>query len=83
MGHRTQVTLTDKQYTRLLDESRRTGLAVSALVRRAVEHSYGAPSKEDMLRGLEESFGAWKDRDFEGADYVDGLRRGMARRLAD
>lgn len=30
-----------------------------------------------------DSFGSWNDRDYDGAAYVDGLRRGMARRLAD
>ena len=83
MSHRTQITLTDDQYARLLDESRRTGLALAALVRRAIDRSYGAPDQDDVLRGIEQSFGAWKDRDFDGKTYVEGLRRGMARRLAD
>lgn len=36
-----------------------------------------------MLEALEDSFGSWTDRDCDGAGYVEGLRRGMARRLAD
>ena len=82
MSHRTQITLTDEQYARLLDESRRTGLGLAELVRRALTRSYGDAPTVDVLRALDESFGVWSDRDFDGAEYVEGLRRGMARRLA-
>ena len=82
MSHRTPVTLTDEQYALLRAEARRTGLSLAELVRRAIDQSYRAPaSAEDRLQGLERSFGAWKDRDFDGAEYVDRMRRGMARRL--
>jgi hypothetical protein len=82
MSHRTQITLTDEQYARLVDESRRTGLALAELVRRAVELSFGSTRAEDTLRALDESFAGWSDRSFDGAGYVEGLRRGMSRRLA-
>ena len=83
MSHRTQITLTDDQYTRLIAESRHTGLALAALVRRAIDRSYGAPRPDELLHALDASFGSWTDREFDGAEYVEGLRRGMARRLAD
>ena len=83
MSHRTQITLTDEQYQRLLAESRSSGLALAELVRRAIERNYATRGSGDVLRALEESFGGWPDRPFDGAGYVEGLRRGMARRLAD
>jgi hypothetical protein len=82
MSHRTQVTLTDAQYARLLEESRRSGVGLAALVRRAVDQRYGTASTDQLLRALDKSFGSWPDRAFDGQSYVEGLRRGMARRLA-
>lgn len=83
MSHRTQITLTDAQYERLRTESERTGVALAELVRRAVDRSYGSTRHDTLLEGMEDSFGCWADRDYDGSAYVDGLRRGMARRLAD
>jgi hypothetical protein len=82
MAHRTQITLSDAQYARLKHESERTGASLSELIRRALEDSYGLPSMRDARAALGVSFGAWGDRDFDGAKYVEGLRRGMARRRA-
>ena len=77
MSHRIQITLADDQYARLLDESSRTGRSLDALVRIAIDRRYALPTKEDALIALDESFGAWQDRDFDGKEYVDGLRLGM------
>ena len=82
MSHRTQITLTDTQYARLIEESRRSGVGLAELVRRAVERRYGTARADDVLRVLDESFGSWTDRAFDGQSYVEGVRRGMARRLA-
>ena len=84
MSHRAHVTLTDEQHARLCEDSRRTGLSLSELVRQAIDRSYGTASgsTEDRLETLERSFGAWKDRDFDGEEYVERLRRGMTHRLA-
>ena len=81
MTHRTQITLSDAQYDRLREEAKRTGASLSELVRRALENTYGLPKMEDARSALRDSFGAWSDRDFDGAKYVERLRRGMARRL--
>lgn len=81
MSHRTQITLTDDQYDRLLNESSRTGLSLAALVRRAIESSYGAPSSDDTLLALEKSFGSWQEREFDGKEYAARLRRGLGQRL--
>lgn len=83
MSHRTQITLTDEQYERLRTESERTGVGLAELVRRAVDRSYGTTEHATLVQALDDSFGSWTDRDYDGASYVDGLRRGMARRLAD
>ena len=82
MAHRTQITLTDAQYARLVEESERSGLALAELVRRALDECYGRTGADDLLRALDASFGTWRDRPANGADYVEDLRRGMARRLA-
>jgi hypothetical protein len=81
MGHRTQITLSDAQYARLKEESKRTGASLSELIRRALEEAYQLPRLEDAQSALGDSFGAWGNRDFDGAKYVERLRRGMARRL--
>jgi hypothetical protein len=83
MSHRTQITLTDEQYERLRVESQRSGLGLAELVRRAVDRIYGSIRPEETVHALDVSFGSWADRTDDGASYVDGLRRGMARRFAD
>lgn len=83
MSHRTQITLTDDQYARLRTESERTGVGLAELVRRAVDRCYGTTKHATLVQALDDSFGSWTDRDHDGAGYVDRLRRGMARRLAD
>lgn len=83
MSHRTQITLTDEQYERLRRESERTGLGLAELVRRALDRAYGSTHHATLVRGLDDSFGSWTGRDHDGSEYVDGLRRGMGRRLGD
>jgi len=85
MSHRTQITLTDEQYARLRAESEQTGLKVAELVRRAVDTSYRTFGREERLAAIEAGFGAWGDEahDEDGATYVERIRPGMAKRLAD
>jgi hypothetical protein len=87
MSHRTQIILEDHQYERLLAESRRSGVGMGELVRRAVDRMYGAHGSDDVLRALDDSFGGWSGRDpveaDDGASYVERLRRGLASRLAE
>ena len=82
MSHRTQITLTDAQYSRLQAESAQTGVSLAELVRRSLNAVYGSRDggwgTADILA---ESFGAWRDRQLDGEAYVNALRRGMARRL--
>ena len=83
MSHRTQITLTDEQYARLRHESSRTGLGLAELVRRALEQTFPTAEPNDALRALEQSFATWDERSFDGAAYVESLRRGLGRRLAN
>lgn len=83
MSHRTQITLTDEQYDRLREESERTGLGLAELVRRALDGRYGSTTVAERRAALDASFGAWGERGLDGAAYVEPLRRGMARRVAE
>lgn len=81
MSHRTQITLTDEQYELLRSESRRRGVGLAELVRRAINRTYGSADRDDQLAALEDSFGAWGAGD-DGAAFVEQLRRGMSHRLS-
>lgn len=76
MSHRTQITLTDEQYSRLRKRSRETGSSISELIRRAVDERYGPDelTLEEKLQILHSTAGAWKDRDFDGQEYVEAIR---------
>lgn len=77
MMMRTQISLNPED-RRLLDaESARTGQSISALIRNAVELAYGTQrSSVDDIDLLRQGFGAWQDRDIDGAAWVEGLRSG-------
>jgi len=79
---RTQISLTDDERRLLDQEARRTGRSMSALIRDAVTKVYG-PKRDvgDDLRAIDEAAGAWREREADGAAYVDELRSG--RRLDD
>lgn len=83
MSHRTQITLTDAQYERLRRESARSGVGLAELVRRAIERSYGTADRHELQEALDGSFGVWAGQEQDGAAFVEDLRRGMSRRLAD
>ncbi len=80
---RTQITLTDAQYARLRDESTRSGLSLAELIRRALDERYDAPSETERRRMLDAAFGGWAAQREDGAEYVERLRSGSARRLRD
>jgi Arc/MetJ-type ribon-helix-helix transcriptional regulator len=80
---RTQIYLSDSELD-LLDQARAaSGASRSELIRRAVQRVYGkATSSEERRRVLRETAGAWSDRSFTGADYVDAIRGDLNERLA-
>lgn len=81
MSKRVRVTLTDQQFTRLQREARATGIDISELIRRAIASTYGGTASDDAEAILNASFGAWRDRDLDGAEYVERIRRGLGARL--
>ena len=74
---RTQISL-DAEDRRLLDaEAARTGRSISALIRHAVEATYGVRrTSADDIALLREGFGAWHDREVDGATWVEQRRSG-------
>jgi len=50
------------------------------LIRHAVER-YGGLSNTERLKHFDRAFGAWADRQENGAKYVDRIRSGTTRRL--
>ena len=78
---RTQIMLTEAQHARLRDEAARSGHSLGELIRRAVDERYGVLSDAERLRLFDGAFGAWADRQESGAEYVERIRSGTARRL--
>lgn len=83
MSHRTQITLEDAQYERLLAESRATGVGLAELIRRAVDRTYGQADADAFARALEESFGARGQDDLDGERFVDSIRGARSDRFAE
>jgi hypothetical protein len=81
---RTQISLTAED-RRLLDaEAARTGRSISALIRAAVEASYGAErSSAADLTLMRQGFGAWQGRGIDGAAWVDQRRSGARLQQGD
>lgn len=74
---RTQISLTSEERRALDAVAARTGRSISALIRAAVETVYGTQrSSDDDLVAMRRAFGSWKERDVDGAAWVDQLRSG-------
>ena len=77
MMMRTQISLTREERRALDAAAARTGKSIAALIRDAVETVYGSErSADDDLAQMRRAFGSWKDREVDGADWVDQLRSG-------
>ncbi len=74
---RTQISLTTEERRVLDAEAARTGKSMSALIREAIERSYGPTrSSSDDLDLMRQSFGTWGEREFDGARLVERMRPG-------
>lgn len=73
---RTQISLTDEDRKLLDDEAARTGRSISALIRDAVGAVYRRRDPDRELRAIDDAFGAWRDRDLDGAAFVETVRSG-------
>jgi hypothetical protein len=62
VARRTQITLTDRQHALLSVESKRSGLSMAELVRRAIDRTF-RPHRRPTLLGFEVNFGVWKRPD--------------------
>lgn len=79
---RTQITLGDEEIELLDRAAEESGASRSELIRRAVRSTYGSGSKHERVAALRRSGGAWRERDFTGAEYVDAIRGDLNERLA-
>ncbi|MBW3606447.1 MAG: ribbon-helix-helix domain-containing protein [Actinobacteria bacterium] len=78
---RTQVYLSEEDVEALDRAVAQTGASRSELIRRAIRRQYTTQSAEERIESLERSFGAWRDRDDSGAEYVDAIRGDLNDRL--
>lgn len=81
---RTQICLTEAERQALDAVLARTGRSISALIRDAVDSVYGSgASAEDDIAAMRSAFGAWTDRDVDGAGWVERMRLGRRLREAE
>jgi hypothetical protein len=73
MSTRFNLLMTETQYTVLVDEANRTGLAVAELVRRAVDEVY-RPTARPRVPGVEVSLGVWRRPDAAVTGRRPGIR---------
>ncbi len=74
---RTQISLTESERRTLDAAAARTGRSLSALIRAAIDTVYGSErSTDEELAAMRQARGAWADRGYDGASYVEQLRSG-------
>ena len=79
---RTQIYLADDDLELLDRIASDTGASRSALIRKAIRHTFGERSAAERMVGLEASAGSWRRSRMNGAAYVDSIRGDLNDRLA-
>jgi hypothetical protein len=75
MGRRFNITLEDRQYTFLTEESERLSVSVAELIRRAVDSTFGL-DPERKTPGVELSVALWRRPDAAVVGRRAGVRLG-------
>lgn len=74
---RTQISLPTALKMLLDERSRETGLSIAELIRQAVTAAYGTAYDPAAARAaVRAAAGSWKNRDFDGEEYVERMRTG-------
>ncbi|MEO5680788.1 MAG: ribbon-helix-helix protein, CopG family [Acidimicrobiales bacterium] len=80
---RTQISLTEAQRQALGAESARTGRSISALIRQAVDATFGSErTVEEDLAAMRTAFGSWSASGPDGEAVVAQMRSGSRLRPA-
>jgi metal-responsive CopG/Arc/MetJ family transcriptional regulator len=75
--HRTQIYLSDEQVKALNQAAKRERRSRSDLIRDAIDHTYiEQRRREERIRELMESAGAWSEREYDGEQFVECIRTG-------
>lgn len=79
---RTQISLTEEQRRTLDELSAQTGRSISALIREAVDATFGSEhSSENDLDAMRKAFGSWKGHHLDGEAWVERMRSGARLQL--
>lgn len=79
---RTQIYLTQEQWSNLIKLGKVTRHSASELIRSAIDQMLGSQRKKVNLKeALSSSFGIWKDKGIkDSTDYVNKIRSGWQKR---
>lgn len=72
--HRTQVYLPEDAYQELLEHSRRRGMTMAAVIRKAVKQYLRQERPQSFRDSVEASFGAWSGRAESTEQIVQAVR---------
>ena len=72
--HRTQIYLSEEERAALDAAKMETGASRAELIRRAIRLLYGKPTASDRAAAVQTSAGAWAERNYTGAKYVEAAR---------
>ena len=78
MSRKTQITLTDRQHSLLVEESMRSSVSMAELIRRAIDAVY-RPETRPLVRGYEVNLGVFRTPD---AAVIGRLAK-IPRRISD